>query len=715
MLRSLLLLLLLAGAIPAFAQFPAEVRGRVTDAATGAPLVGARIAEVGGAVATRSAVDGEFLLRGLLPGTRQISVAGLGYREQQFTVQVANGRTTWLNTALESAAVALEGIDVVAERATEGTRIGRAEIAASGARELGELLRDQAGVTVTRRGGPGSPSEVSIRGASARETLVLLDGVPLNDPLTGAADLSTVPLEAVERVTLLRGAQSARYGGRALAGVIAIETRRPAAPELTARIGAGSWGERLGALSAGGRVPVGEARVSGLATAEWRVAEGDFPYAVPRERGGGETERVNGGASILNLLATAGVEHGSSEMRARLEALELQRGMPGSVVAPTPSARQRQERIGGGVTASGLFAGTQWRLDVDAQRQRAIYADPAPPGILPYDDSVRVAAAGGAATAEHRWGSLGLAGGGELRRLEFTTSLLGSQAPPHQTIAGAWSGVRWSAPAGGDRLLEIDGAVRVDHSSLLEETVLSPRAGMSFGTSRAVARVSAGNAFAPPSLADQFFQEGLRTRPNPDLRPERVWGEVQASVALRAQPLGPATLDAELTAYRADVDGMIVWTPNFQNVWQPRNIDVHRSGWEASTRLHLPGDFGARAAVSHTATEYANGAASGQVIYRPRWTASGGVSGQWSAFSADLSARYIGERRTVAGYGTSNLLPAFTLLDLRLGRTLLLRRWRGEATLGVENLLDRPAAMLVDYPFPGRTWSIGLRVQHQSP
>ena len=249
-LLALLLLLLLAS--PAAAQFPAEVRGRVTERGTGAAVAGARV-EAEGAAAV-AGPDGAFLLRGVSPGTREVRVTALGFTEGRFSVEAANGRTVTLLVVLDPAAIALEAVRVRAARDPAGaTVLDRADVEGSGARELGELLRDRAGVVVTRQGAPGSPTRVSIRGSSANEVLVLLDGVPLNSALTGDADLSTVPLEAVERVTVLRGAQSARYGARALAGVVAVETRRPRGTELSARAAAGSWGERRGALSVGGR------------------------------------------------------------------------------------------------------------------------------------------------------------------------------------------------------------------------------------------------------------------------------------------------------------------------------------------------------------------------------------------------------------------------------------------------------------------------------
>jgi hypothetical protein len=62
----------------------------------------------------------------------------------------------------------------------------------------------------------------------------------------------------------------------------------------------------------------------------------------------------------------------------------------------------------------------------------------------------------------------------------------------------------------------------------------------------------------------------------------------------------------------------------------------------------------------------------------------------------------------VAGTDLNNLDP-YWLTDVRLTLPVVRAAWRIESTLGVENVFDRPASMLVDYPFGGRRWTVGLR------
>jgi len=97
-------------------------------------------------------------------------------------------------------------------------------------------------------------ADVSIRGSSAEQVLVLVDGVPMNDRQTAHFDLDlTVPFDRVERIEVLRGPASASYGSSAMGGVVNIVTRDPT-PHAEGRLEGGSFGTLNGSLGAGLRV-----------------------------------------------------------------------------------------------------------------------------------------------------------------------------------------------------------------------------------------------------------------------------------------------------------------------------------------------------------------------------------------------------------------------------------------------------------------------------
>jgi vitamin B12 transporter len=93
-----------------------------------------------------------------------------------------------------------------------------------------EALRLAQGVTVTQTGGPGALATVGIRGSSTAQTLVLMDGVILNSPTAGLFDFGNLTTDNIERIEILRGAQSMLWGSDAMGGVINIITKRGTGP-----------------------------------------------------------------------------------------------------------------------------------------------------------------------------------------------------------------------------------------------------------------------------------------------------------------------------------------------------------------------------------------------------------------------------------------------------------------------------------------------------
>jgi outer membrane receptor protein involved in Fe transport len=675
-------------------------------------VVGASIEVMGSALETVAGPDGRFVVRGLLPGRRDLVVRAFGYRPERVTIEVVNGRSQWVVVRLGPRPAELEAVIVRGEReavAPGVSVIERETIARSGARDLGELLEQEPGITILRRGGPGAPAVAAIRGGSSTEVLVLVDGVPVNSPLTGEADLSTVGLQAVERVRVLRGGQSVRYGPRALAGVIAVETRVPSGPELQAQLGAGSFGERSAAVSVGSQSPRHRASLGGLVALEWRTLDGDFRYQAPSVRGGGRTVRRNADAAALHFRSIGVWQRAAGHVRGRFEGFTTSRGMPGSVVQPSLAARQDQHRISGGLSTRWERGRASIAARVDAETQRAAFHDPRPPAGPAFDEASQVDAFRVEVGARTRLGPIALHGGSETRQLWFSSTMLSADAPSQQTASGAWVDGVVSWPLGVSWVSELAGGVRGDWSSHLDEFHVSPRVSFSLGTAHVALRISTGSSFSPPSLADQFFQEGVQARPNPGLGAERVRGELEGAFEWRAVRLGALRLDGEVAAYRSDVDGMILWFPDFQFVWRPENFDVQRRGVELSLGAWLPA-VAVRGTVSRLHAEYGGRALSGQLVYRPSLTATLGADLEIAGIRTTVAARHVGERRTVAG-SAINTLAAYWVMNLDLRKTVRVGNWTGEFSFGVANLFDAAAFMLVDYPAPGRSWRMGVQVR----
>lgn len=122
-------------------------------------------------------------------------------------------------------------------------------------RNVTDALRSVPGLHIVESGARGSLTSVFTRGASSNQTLVMVNGLAVNDPSSpgGAANLASIPLDNVERIEVVRGPQSALYGSQAIGGVINIITKRGGSePRSTLRVEAGTLGTLNTYASTGG-------------------------------------------------------------------------------------------------------------------------------------------------------------------------------------------------------------------------------------------------------------------------------------------------------------------------------------------------------------------------------------------------------------------------------------------------------------------------------
>jgi len=120
---------------------------------------------------------------------------------------------------------------------------------------VADLMRQLPGINVIQQGGRGSVTSLILRGGEPNFTVILIDGVRVNDPTNtrgGSYDLSYLDLAAIERIEIVRGPMSALYGSDALAGVINIITNS-GGPASRVALETGTDGRRSGRLRLGGR------------------------------------------------------------------------------------------------------------------------------------------------------------------------------------------------------------------------------------------------------------------------------------------------------------------------------------------------------------------------------------------------------------------------------------------------------------------------------
>jgi len=118
----------------------------------------------------------------------------------------------------------------LSEIGTTVTVVDQQQIQSQKIQQAGEVLREVPGVVVTQSGSPGTLTDVSIRGTTPAQTLILLDGVEVNTGATGSFDLGDVTTNNLNRIEVVRGAGGSLYGSQAIGGVVNLIMDRGEGP-----------------------------------------------------------------------------------------------------------------------------------------------------------------------------------------------------------------------------------------------------------------------------------------------------------------------------------------------------------------------------------------------------------------------------------------------------------------------------------------------------
>lgn len=131
------------------------------------------------------------------------------------------------------------------------TLLTKKEITKISAQSLNETLGYISGVDIKNQGVKGGQADLSIRGSTFEQVLVMINGIKMNDPQTGHHALNIpVPLESIERIEVLKGPGARRFGQNAFAGAINIITKIPEKDMINVGVEAGSYGNVSGQLGA---------------------------------------------------------------------------------------------------------------------------------------------------------------------------------------------------------------------------------------------------------------------------------------------------------------------------------------------------------------------------------------------------------------------------------------------------------------------------------
>lgn len=328
------LLALLLGALgaepdPLLAQASGLITGRVADT-RGAAVSVPTVRVMAGATEVRVVVgddDGRYRVEGLAAGTYELRAERLGFAPGIAEIRLGAGQSLQLDFTLEEATVELEGVVVDALRDTDLERARFETDPGVTARVIrGETLKSLPGLAeadvmraVEVLPGVVSTSDFSsafnVRGGSADQNLILLDGFPIFNPFHLGGLFSVFNSDAIARAELLAGGFGAEYGGR-VSSVLTVESGGGADDRLEVAGGVSMLAARVLVRSP---LPQGLARALGGRGGSWMVSARrsyfdqllrpvvDFPYHLTDLQGRAELDLRGGGSLLLTAYTGADV------------------------------------------------------------------------------------------------------------------------------------------------------------------------------------------------------------------------------------------------------------------------------------------------------------------------------------------------------------------------------------------------------------------------
>ncbi len=447
------------------------------------------------------------------------------------------------------------------------TVINSDAIQKSGATNVAEVLSTTAGAMVTDQGPLGSLQAITLRGSSYQQVLILLDGKRLNSASAGGYDLSElpVPLDAIERIEIVRGPASALYGADAVGGVVNIITKKPAKPVATLSGALGEHGYNSNSVYLGG-------------------TDGKAYYALSysREHSSGYLIKTDAGDFTRNNAAdqdTVGIKVGydfnaASSLEGTSDFVEKTIGVSGSrQFASTVARQQNREVVTGLKYKQRISDAVDFSVRGYQNVEKLNYQDP--------DFSVfskdRSTTSGGEAQANWIVGSfMVLTGGIEGRDDEMVNVDTGTHTA---RLSSAF--IQDEINLGDSVILVLGG--RNDRHSVFGSK-WSPKASARYlnAGSGTILRASYGKSFRAPTLNDLYFKDAYGNSGNPNLLPESA-EEYEGGIE---QPFGKGN-SIKFTAFKRLVHDLIAWkTDPITFLSMPENkARVRISGTETELRF----------------------------------------------------------------------------------------------------------------------------------
>lgn len=559
--------------------------------------------------------------------------------------------------------------------------IDRRTIDRRGAVFAADILADVPGLSVVRSGAFGGVAQVRMRGASPGKTLVLVDGVPVNDPaeVNGAFDFSGFELSDIERIEVLSGPQSSLWGSDAIGGVIAFTTRD--IDGLAAEVEAGSFGTTRGRLAAGVSTErygfgawVSHFDTDGISAAD--AADGN-PEAD------GFTSTTIGARGRYAVTPDVAVDGALrwTDSDADLDGFPP----PTFALADTLDTQSSEQWSGfGRLRLHALGLAHQFSVSASDIARETVSAFPS---AFEADRQV------------FRWQADGSAAGVDFvvgAEREDTEGSLSTGLTRELGTSSAFATARIEPT---DRL-SLTGALRFDDTDDFGSKTTGRVSGAFETGAGFILSAAYGTGFKAPSISQAVCDFCFSAQSFPVLRPETAEG-YEGAIGWGS---ADGRIEGRLTFYRLNVEDQItyIFNPVTFDSFYVNVAETATDGVELEGRGRLGGGFDLT--VAYAWTDARNETTGARLLRVPEQAGSATLGWTGERLSGALTVRAEGDQDDAGGvreaFITANLNASYTLTE---AVTLTAR---------IENLTDERYQQVFGYGEPGRSGYVGLKLRY---
>lgn len=556
------------------------------------------------------------------------------------------------------------------------------EINEGGAQDLAGALTDLTSVNISSYGGPGTSKTIRMRGSTAAQVLVMVDGRPVNNPRDGQVDLSTISLENISRVEVVHGPGSGIYGSQAMGGIVNIITKNPPKEgrktELYSSFGtARTYIERL---SHGARI----SNFGYLISGQYQSSEGFRPNsALNAENGNLKLDyKVNGQNNVsLN----------SGFYKSKL-------GTPGSVTSFDPDDKQN---------ALKRFFDFNWNFKPDEETalsakiyqnyDRLEFLENTSDGFNPANQKDIHATTARGANIQLDRQLLDIyrlvAGFDSVKNMNDSTS-----SAKHEYYVNA--GYLQNHLYLSDKL-KVDFGARLDNYSNFGAE-LNPNLGFLYALNDNIKfHGLVSRSFRAPTFNDLYWPANLFESGNPNLKPEKGITE-ELGTELKVNQY----LSSSLTYFHSDFKQLIQWSPDGNGVWRPENVSsAVIDGIESENKIYLSGNF--ELEVNYTFLKAIDKDTRKFLVYQPQDKIDTCLKyNDRKGLTVELKGQFVGVR--FGNADNTAKVKSFFVLGVSASK-----KFKTGLTCFayIDNFLNRKFEINKGFPMPGFSFTGGLKAE----